>query len=287
MKVTRSSELRAALAERGIHPSRALGQNFLVDENIIRIIADAATLEGTETVLEIGPGAGALTEALLSRAKRVIAIEKDHRLAAWLRERFAQGPRLEIMEADALDVDLESIFKGGCRALVSNLPYSAGTRILVETIHADSKPARIVATVQTEVAGRVLSLPGGDDYGLLSVWVQRLYQAEIIRRIPGSCFWPAPEVESSVLRLTLRDQPLARVESMDTFTSVTRFFFGQRRKQMQKILQAWPHLPDQVRSHPAEWLARVGIDPQWRPEKIGPVEWAALSNALHGTGRAG
>jgi 16S rRNA (adenine1518-N6/adenine1519-N6)-dimethyltransferase len=281
VKATRPSELRAALTERGIRPSRALGQNFLIDANLVRIIADAAGLASDERVLEIGPGAGALTEALLARAGGVLAVEKDHRLAAWLRERYAEEPRLELIEGDALAVGMVALLARGCAALVSNLPYSSGTRMLVDAMHAPDRPARMVVTVQTEVADRLRATPGSPAHGLLSIWAARLYEIEVVRRVPASCFWPAPEVESTVVRLRLRARPLAEPDSLPRFIAVTRVLMSHRRKQLRRALREWrPGPRPEIAADEPGWIERLGLDPTARPETLTVEDWVRLADAL-------
>lgn len=282
MKATRSSELRAMLAQHGIHPSKALGQNFLIDGNIARIIADAAGADARDTVLEIGPGAGALTHELLARAGRVIAVELDHRLAGWLRERYADEPRLDLVEGDALQIGLPDLLRRGCGILASNLPYATGTRMLVEAMHAPDPPKRIVITIQTEVADRVLAAPGDPAWGLLGLWASRLYSVERVRRVPGSCFWPPPDVESCVIRLERLPKPRVALKSVPRFIAATRHLMMHRRKQLRRALREWPHVRDQWPTSEAatQWLHALHLDPSARPETLTLEEWATLSNAL-------
>ncbi len=282
MNATRPSELRAMLAERGIHPSRSLGQNFLVDANIVRIIAEAAGAGSGDTVLEIGPGAGALTEALLAGAGRVIAVEYDHRLAAWLRDRYAGESRLELLEGDALAIGVPGLLARGCGIFASNLPYASGTRMLVEAMHAPMAPRRIVVTVQTEVADRLLAAPGDPAWGLLGLWTSRVYAAERIHRVPARCFWPKPEVESCVVRLERLPTPRAEVDSVPRFVSVSRQLMGHRRKQLRRALRDLPGGQDRwpASESASRWLERIALDPTIRPESLTLDQWAVLSNAL-------
>jgi len=279
----RASNLRRLLAERSIAPSKRLGQNFLVDGNIVRILADAAAVTRDDAVLEIGPGAGALTGALLERAGRVVAVEKDARLCDWLRERFAAERGLTLVQADALDVDLAALAADGCRVMASNLPYSAGTRILMKIFGAAPRPERMVVTLQTEVAERLAAAPGSRAYGLVSVHAQRLYDIEFVRRIPGSCFYPAPDVESSAIRLALRRQPRAEPRSIARFNTLVKGAFMRRRKQIQRALHdmGWM-LPDAADSF--AWLRAAGVDPAARSETLTVEQWGALADAADAWG---
>jgi len=154
------SELRSLLNEMDFHPSRALGQNFLIDGNILDILLDAADVRHRDEILEIGPGLGAVTEALVDSARRVVAVEKDRRLYEHLRERFKDKPKLELICADMLEVDTEALLKTGFNKVVSNLPYSAGSRILINLAMAEAAPERIIVTVQQEVAERLAAQAG-------------------------------------------------------------------------------------------------------------------------------
>ena len=206
--LTRPSEVRALLTQLDFHPSRILGQNFLIDRNILNILLDAAELQPADAVVEVGPGLGVLTDALLSRAAAVTAVEKDHRLAAYLRQRFVDNPRLALLESDVLDCDFPALFPRSGMKLVANLPYAIAARLLVELTAIAHPPALIVVTIQREVAARLVAPPGSDDYGLLSILMQRHYEISTVKHIAPSCFWPPPEVQSSISRLALRSDPL-------------------------------------------------------------------------------
>lgn len=285
MKATRPSDLRLLLAGADATPSRRLGQNFLIDENIARIALDAAELAPGDRVLEIGPGAGALTEGLLDRGARVWAVEKDARLARLLEDRWGGDSRIRIRCADALDLGPEELLDGGgIRIVVSNLPYSSGTRILVSLVQSPTPPACVVATLQTEVVDRIGARPGESAYGLLSIWVGRLYRLEILHKVSPTCFYPVPEVESTLFRLRLRARPLAEVRAPAHFMAFTRWVFQFRRKQMGRILAALPPGLGALDRTPKEWLEGQGLEPALRPGDL-PVEtWCALSNALAGPG---
>lgn len=280
MKPTRTSDLRFLLAERGIHPSRALGQNFLVDENIRRIILEAADLSTSDGVLEIGPGAGALTEGLVACAGRVVAIEKDRRLYELLAERFADRPNLRLLCADALDEDLDAHLAGGLNKVVANLPYSVGTRILVEIVRAAYRPERMVVTLQTEVVQRLAAEPGTPDYGLLTVWARRWYDVALVRRVGPGCFFPAPEVGSAVASLLRRETPRVDLASETHFEALTRAAFQRRRKQMQRVMKDLPDEVGRLEGDASGWLGSLGIEPTARPGDLSVEDWGRISNAM-------
>jgi 16S rRNA (adenine1518-N6/adenine1519-N6)-dimethyltransferase len=265
MNPTRPSEVRALLERMGFKPSRALGQNFLIDANILRIMLDAAELTPRDTALEIGPGLGVLTAPLLKRAGRVIAIEKDVRLHAHLARTLLPAPSLTLLHADALDCDLPGLLAGGVNKVVANLPYSVGTRILIEFCHAAARPERMVVTVQREVAERLTAEPGTRDYGVLSVFAQTDYAVSIRKRVPRGCFFPAPQVESAIVVLARRPRP-APIRDDAAFRALVKRCFEHRRKQLGALLRA------------RDALTRAGIDPTRRPETLSLVEWIRLAN---------
>jgi len=206
--LTHPSEVRALLAQLDFHPSRVLGQNFLIDRNILDILLAAADLRPDDAVVEVGPGLGVLTGALLERVATITAVEKDARLASYLRERFSNQPKLTLIHSDVLDCDLAALFPRPGLKLVANLPYAIAARLLVELTAIPHPPARMVITIQREVAARLEAGPATRDYGVLSILLQRHYDISTVKRISPSCFWPPPEVQSSICCLDLRPAPL-------------------------------------------------------------------------------
>jgi len=276
------TEIREILQARDLQLTKSLGQNFLHDGNQLRRIVAAAELSATDQVLEIGPGLGPLTELLLASGARVLAIEKDGRLCTFLRERFANQPGFTLLHDDALAYlqcragDLQSPFdvpgsEGGDGKspapanwkLVANLPYSVASPILVELALHPRGPERMVVTLQHEVARRIAAAPDTDDYGLLTLLLGLRYQPGGLFKIPASCFFPAPDVESACITLTRREPPLLDERQAGVFVRVIKRAFSQRRKMMFKLLKAdWPE--DQL--HAA--FAALGISPQERAEKV-------------------
>ncbi len=250
----RLSEIKQFLAERNLQLTKSLGQNFLHDANQLRRIVEAAELNSRDRVLEIGPGLGALTELLVQRAGEVLAIEKDERLVQCLRERFGvaetveapqtlSGPgsegqgRLSLIHADALEYLRETRRDCSGWKLVSNLPYSVASPILVELAQSATGPERMVATVQMEVARRLMARAGEEDYGLLTLLVQLNYAPVDWFKISSSCFFPEPDVDSACVRLFRREQPLLGEAQAEVFTQIIKRSFSQRRKMMLKLLK--------------------------------------------------
>ena len=234
------TEIRAALQTRGLRPLKQLGQNFLHDQNLAKWLAEHATagLSEDATVLEIGPGLGALTKWLLAKNLRVIALEKDRGLCVFLREYFAaeiaQG-KFELREGDALDL-LPQL--GVAPAVIcGNLPYYISTPLLMECLKLPGLPARLFFLVQKEVGQRLASAPGSKVYGSLSVLVQTGYEVQMARTLPGSVFYPPPEVESVAVQLTPRERPLVAPVDRATFAAIVQRGFSQRRKKLSNLLE--------------------------------------------------
>lgn len=271
--LTHPSEVRALLARLDFHPSRVLGQNFLIDRNILNILLAAAEMQPADAVVEVGPGLGVLTAALLARAASVTAVEKDRRLAAYLRERFAATPGLSLIQADVLECDLPALFPRPGMKLVANLPYAVAARLLVELAAIPQRPALIVVTLQREVADRLAATPSTEDYGLLSILLQRHYEIGTVKRISPSCFWPPPEVQSAVSKLVLRSAPLGGAASEPTLRDLLRHAFSRRRKTMARSLRDWV-------ADPLPALEAAGIAPTARAEEIPPEAWPVLLREL-------
>lgn len=267
------SEVRAFLRAEGFHPSRVLGQNFLIDRNILEIVVAAAEVGAGDNVLEVGPGLGVLTGALLAKGVRLTAIEKDHRLASWLRERFGGRTDFVLHECDALDADWRSLCPGPGRVLVSNLPYAIAARLLVGLAALPTPPARMVVTVQREVADRMAAAPSTADYGLLSILLQRHYSVRVVKHVSPTCFWPPPEVQSTVCRLDLRLESSGNPAEEEEFRRILRLAFSRRRKTLVRSLRG------EV-SDPAAALAGAGIPALARPEDLSPAQWDGLVRHL-------
>jgi 16S rRNA (adenine1518-N6/adenine1519-N6)-dimethyltransferase len=256
-------------------PRKRFGQHFLRDRGVLARIADALALTGRETVVEIGPGRGALTDLLVSRAGRLLAIEVDRDLAAYLRERYAEQPHVQVVEADVLTVDLGALAAGEY-VLAGNVPYYITTPILFHALQ-HPRPARAVYLVQREVAERVAASPGGKEYGALSVNVQAVARVELLARVPPGAFQPPPQVDSAVIRVTPRPDPVVAPDEEARFRSIVQEAFGLRRKQLRRVVRTIARL-DAERAD--EVLAAAGIDPEARPETLAPHDFARLVRAL-------
>ncbi len=251
---------------------RRLGQHFLADPRILARIADALEAGPADRVLEIGPGPGGLTGALLARAGQVIAIEKDRDLVPSLRERF---PEVRLVEGDALDLDWHELVEPPF-LVAGNIPYNITSPLLDKAL-LPPRPARIVFLVQKEVADRVTAEAGTPDYGALSIGIQVAAQAERLFTVPAGAFHPRPKVDSAVLRLTpLSDPPIADRER-DSFRALVVGLFGFRRKQM---LRALRELTGWDATRVSGVLAGVAMAETARPEVVRPLDFVRLHRAL-------
>jgi 16S rRNA (adenine1518-N6/adenine1519-N6)-dimethyltransferase len=272
MKLT---DMRHILATRDIRLTKSLGQNFLHDGNQIRRIIAAAELTPADRVLEIGPGLGPLTEALLPACAEVFAIEKDQRLVEVLAERFAAEPRLRLLHADALAYLQENSLDWSAWKLVANLPYSVASPMLVELCLRSRGPQRVVATLQLEVAQRLMATADSGDYGLLSLLIQIRYEPRGCFRIPASCFFPAPEIDSACVTLVRRATPLLADAEIAIFERVIRRGFSQRRKKLFKLLKE-----DWAEAALTAAFAVVNLAAEIRAEQVSLEQFASLAREL-------
>lgn len=280
MKLTRPSDVKRLLKERRIRPSRFMGQNFLIDENILKIILGAARLQPGDTVLEIGPGLGVLTEPMLMEAGRVIAIEKDPDFCKYLRQRFADAANFKLIESDVMDADLPSLFERGTDKIVANLPYGVGSRLLVDIADCAVRPPEMVIMLQLDVARRLNAGPGSKEYGFLSIRIQLDYEVNLLKTVNRTCFYPPPHVQSAILSLKSRKNSLADVSDRKFFFLLLKQCFSQRRKQIGHILRSKATelglRADQLDAD----LVSTSISPETRPEEISISSWVSLSNRL-------
>ena len=262
MNLTSPSQVKAWCIENGFHPNRTLGQNFLIDRNALDDILVAAGLDVPSKVLEIGPGLGVLTEGLLQRGHEVTAVEKDPVLAERLAASLGNPTNLTVMAGDALDLIHDSSFAARhFTHMISNLPYQAGTRILLELVQAREIPSMTVL-VQTEVAERLAAKEGSKTRGLAGVWAQLDYDVKIVRKVAASCFWPRPEIGSSVVTLTRHERNVALSErERDVFRRLTKKAFEHRRKQLGSVFK------DLIQS-------------QLRAEQLSNEDWINLSKGI-------
>jgi 16S rRNA (adenine1518-N6/adenine1519-N6)-dimethyltransferase len=256
---------------------KALGQHFLHDQNIVRKILSLADLQPNETVVEIGPGHGALTRALCKAGSTVYAIEVDRRLHEILKTQFAHSPQVRIIQADALTYpyeDLPSPF-----AVVSNLPYSISTPLLFRLLELRTRVSRMILMVQLEVARRIVAREGRKEYGPLSVGVQYYSQPRLEFVVPRGCFYPKPRVDSAVLNLQVRRSPSVAVKDEAFFFRIVRAGFAHRRKSIRNALKDAGFPPDAV-ENALSAAAITTENPQRRAETLSIEAFARLADRL-------
>ncbi|MBS4023279.1 MAG: 16S rRNA (adenine(1518)-N(6)/adenine(1519)-N(6))-dimethyltransferase RsmA [Dethiobacter sp.] len=277
-KLTSPGYVSRLLAGHGIRLKKKWGQNFLVDENIVDKIMAAADIDNSESVVEIGPGIGALTVQLAKRAGKVIAVEIDARLISVLKETLAEYANVEVIHSDAMDIDYEELSAGGTLKLVANLPYNVATPLLYRFLKQYRDIFSVlVCMVQKEVAERMVALPGGRDYGTLSVLCSYAAQTEMLFNVPGTVFFPRPDVASAVVRLR-PDRPVLVPGSEDAFFSVVESVFSQRRKTILNTLHATFGLSKEELLN----LGGIaGIDMARRGETLSVPEFAKLTHLIY------
>src|SRR4051812_27258257 len=264
------SEIDATLREIRVSPVKTLGQNFLHDRNLASWIVEKAELSADDYVVEIGPGLGALTEFILASGARVLAIEKDRRLAEFLRKRFTEK-RLEIIHGDALDLDLRPLFGQPRGKLLGNLPYYIASQLVLKFIKYPSPISLWLLMLQKEMARRISAAPRTSDYGALTLTIQLHYRVEFLRSVPASVFLPQPDVDSAFVRITPRSSDELPPCDAETFFRLVRQGFSQRRKQLRNLLKG--EVPDWT-----EAAETIGFDPRARAEELSLEQWIALSN---------
>jgi len=266
------SDILATLREIRVSPAKTLGQNFLHDQNLARWIVDQAQITSDDYVVEIGPGLGALTRFILEKGAHVLAIEKDARLAGFLRTHFP-NQRLEILDSDALKFDPRSLFAHRTVKLLGNLPYNVSSVLLLRFLEQPSPISLLLFMLQKEVAERLSASPSTHDYGALTLRVQLHHHAKYLRTVPATVFFPRPEVDSAVVRILPRD-PLELPQHDDQLLRrLVRAGFSQRRKQLRKL----------IREHIKDWdtvSRRLNIGANARAEELSLPQWIALANCI-------
>ncbi|MEP6922520.1 MAG: 16S rRNA (adenine(1518)-N(6)/adenine(1519)-N(6))-dimethyltransferase RsmA [bacterium] len=265
-------------------PSKKLGQNFLVNEGVVKNIVDALAPERNETIIEIGPGRGALTAQLVNRAERVVAVEFDRNLIPHLTDRFNGNRNLKLVPADALNVDFcLEIQPADSARVVANLPYNVATAILQRLIAQRRCLTEMVLMLQREVVARIIAPPDTKERGYLSVFVQFYCETEKLFDVAPGSFRPAPKVWSSVVRLVLRSRPAVTVQDEDLLWKLVSVGFAQRRKTILNNMRSGP--PDfegLMKRHGGASivLCRAEVELQRRAETLTLEEWARIVRAL-------
>lgn len=283
-------EIRAFFESRGIRPKKSLGQNFLVDRNLLRVIVDAAQVGPDDVVLEIGAGTGALTELLAERCRQVIAVEIDDVLYGILCDTLSGVGNLRLVGGSILGKD-DAVAPAVQRALdetptagdatlhvVGDLPYSVATPTLQALFDLSPVPRSLTVVVQAEVAERIASGPGSKQYGYMSVLVQSRAKAEVLRTLPPSVFWPRPRVQSALLRIEVDADRMAALPAIDTLKRTASALFTHRRKTAANSLGNSDVVADKAEA--AALLEEAGIDPAARADAIAVADIVALARLV-------
>ena len=273
------ASIKKELKEYGLFPRKRWGQHFLVDRNILDKVIRTAEVEKGDIILEVGPGLGEMTLALARQAKKVIAVEIDSKLVAILEKKMRGHPNVEVVKSDILKVDFDQFLKkeGHPIKVVANLPYQISTPLLFHFIESKDVFSTFTLMLQREVAERMAAPPGRKEYGPLSIFIQLSFDLTIRFFIKPSAFFPPPKVDSALVHMVWREEPLVETNDEEWFKRVVKACFGYRRK---TLVNALKHselvLPESMELK----MKGIGIDPQRRPETLTIQEFAALANAL-------
>lgn len=276
-------QIRDFFTHNHTRPKKHLGQNFLVNPEALKIILEAGELTDTDTVIEIGAGLGCLTDAVAARAKHVIAIEVDKLLYKALAAQFSTDSHVQLLNADILKLEIDSLLLYGTETVpttfkvIANLPYSITTPILWKLLDHHKQIHSCVLMMQKEVAERIVAEPGGKEYGALTIGVAYHADATLIATLSPENFYPAPKVDSALLKLTMRENPKVSVDNEELFFSLVRTAFRTRRKMLKNTLVRSKLTSAKILETAFE---EVGIAPERRPETLDITEFAAFANYL-------
>jgi 16S rRNA (adenine1518-N6/adenine1519-N6)-dimethyltransferase len=273
------ASIKQELREHGLFPRKRLGQHFLVDRNVLDKIIRTAKVEKEDIVLEVGPGLGEMTLALARQVKKVITIEIDSRLVAILEKKMKDHPNVEVVKSDILKVSFDQFLEreGQPIKVVANLPYQISTPLLFRFIESKEVFSTFTLMLQREVAERMVASPGRKEYGPLSIFVQLSFNLSIRFFIKPSAFFPPPKVDSALVHMVWKEEPMIETNDEEWFKKVVKACFGYRRK---TLVNALRHseliLPESIELT----MKAIGIDPRRRPETLTIQEFAALASAL-------
>ncbi|MCL2140111.1 MAG: 16S rRNA (adenine(1518)-N(6)/adenine(1519)-N(6))-dimethyltransferase RsmA [Dehalococcoidia bacterium] len=266
-----------------VHAKKSLGQHFLIQKNILQKIIDASELSSADTVIEVGPGLGALTTELAKQAGNVIAVELDNTLAPLLRETHSAYHNLNIIHADILKCSPKSLLpesESSRYKVVANLPYYITSAVLRHFLESDRQPELMVLMLQKEVARAICARPG--EMSLLSVAVQLFGEPQLVCHVPAACFFPPPKVDSAVLKINVHAQPLIPMPDMASFFTLVRAGFSANRKQLPNSLS---HRLNKAKEEILLLLAEAGVESRRRAETLSIIEWTKLWKLFRGQGK--
>jgi len=282
-------QIRQLLVSAGVSPNRRLGQHFLIDLNLMRLLVDSANIHDDDVVLEVGCGTGSLTEALAQKAGRVVAVELDRNLAKTAERQLAGTENVELINTDVLEnkntishavtsaLALAHVESSGRMLLVANLPYNVASPVMMNLVAGPTIADAMCVTVQKEVADRMTAAPGTGDYGILSIFLGATGDVKTIRVLKPTVFWPQPQVDSAMVSFVRNREKSARIVNMDLFGKIVSLFMGHRRK----TLTGCSKLARGTLAKTANWpltFEKCSIDPTKRPEELTPQEYVAVAN---------
>ena len=283
MNLTNPTQLKNVLGAYGFSFSKSLGQNFLIDENVLNKIIEGSQINSEWGALEIGPGAGTLTRALAENSKKTVAVEIDKRLLPMLEYTLNDFKNTKVINADVMEIDLNSLiteeFGNMPVAVCANLPYYITTPIIMKVLEECQKVKSMTVMIQKEVAMRMVAPPGGKDYGALSVAVQFYTKPKIVCHAEPHCFMPQPKVASTVVSLEVLDKPSVDVSNKKLFFNIVKSAFGQRRKTLLNALSKSPYISvekDVIISA----IEKAGLSPDIRGEKLSLEEFAKVTDYI-------
>lgn len=285
-------QIEFLLNSAGVSPNQRLGQHFLIDLNLMRLLIESAGIRRDDIVLEVGCGTGSLTEGLVEAAGRVIAVEYDDTLAQIASGQFEDYDNIDIINSDVLESKhticrdvLEAIQKaanelGGRLMLVANLPYNVAASVMANLISGPVVAQGMYVTVQKEVAERCTAAPGGKHYGLLTILMSATGQAKIIRKLKPSVFWPRPAVDSAMMSFIRNEQKVAQIHNIGFFGEVVSLFMGHRRKMLKACVKLAAGRLEKVRDW-GDIFARAFVEPQHRPEELSAENYISIANLCY------
>lgn len=285
-------QIQTLLESAGISPKKSLGQHYLIDLNLIRLLLSEAEVRSSDTVLEVGCGTGALTEEIAEKAGRCVAVELDRAMANIAESRLAKFGNTDILKTDilvskhSLNTEVTKLlaqyrkeYKGRL-LLVSNLPYNIATALMINLIKHPFRIDAMYVTIQKEVAQRMTSKPGSGHYGPLSILLNATGEMNLIRTLNPAVFWPRPRVESAIASYRRSQEKVDKIENINVLSDIVHFFMSHRRKMLKSCVK----LPDSHKLKINNWpdiFKKASIDPTLRPEQLSPQNYVLLANMCH------
>jgi len=285
-------QIQQLLASAGVSPNKRLGQHFLIDLNLMRLLIDFAQIHNNDVVLEVGCGTGSLTEALADRAGKVIAVELDHTLAKIAKKQLADNENVEVLQTDILENKntisvtvknaIESALKQypGRFLLVSNLPYNVASPVMLNLVKEAPAAEFMYVTVQKEVALRMAARSGSPDYGILSILLDTIGDIKIERTLKPTVFWPQPQVDSAMVSFVRKKEKADQIRNTELLSEVVNLFMGHRRKMLKGCTKFVTGKLTQI-NHWAEIFERSFVDSHNRPEQLQPEQFLAIANLCY------